>query len=48
MEALKNYAIYLDGNLVDVTMSDEYLEKCMKELKEKHPDSKVSYGVWYD
>ena len=48
MEALENFAIYVDEKLVDVTMSRAYLEKRMKELKEKYPDSKVSYSVWYD
>ena len=48
VDALENFAIYVDDNLVEVTMSRAYLEKRMKELKEKYPDSKVSYGVWYD
>ena len=48
MEALRNFAIYVDESLVEVTMNRAYLDKRMEELKAQNPNSKVSFGVWYD
>lgn len=44
----KNYAVYLDGNIVGVTMNEKHLEEIIQKLKEKYPKSNITYSYWYD
>ena len=48
MDAYKNFAINVDGNPVYVTMIESDFDQKFEEYKEKYPDRKITYTIWYD